>query len=416
MATGYPKRTSTIEVSGDDVSTGNPLPVSMSSSQIVRAELGSGDLAIDAWGSPKFTQPFSVFHGLWTFDVSSKLWIVKENNIEINSHSSTKATSYNGMLSVVSGMTANDSTLVSSKRHPRYQPNRGHLFSSAVFLPNTTNNGVRDFGLFTSENGVFFRLKSDGKLYAVLRTMGVEVKEELITVPFSIDISKGNTYDIQTQWRGVGNYKFFIGNPATGNQELVHVFNILGTQTEVSMANPALPVAFYAKNITQQVSILVGCVDITSEGGTNDKQYYSSAVNTNVTVTNDTPILAIRQPLTINGATNTRDFQLSRITINSSKKGVVSFWLTREQQSVIGGSWTSIPGSYVEQNKSATSVDTSKLQLVTQFNVEALVSKEITNPNKEVIQFWLVYGDYIVLTGSGSSAVIDAVIEFGEEI
>ena len=416
MPVGYPKRATSIELDGTDVSSNNPLPVSLASTSTVSAVLGAGDLTIDAWGNPKVTQPFSLFHSLWTFDVSDKQWIIEEDGVEVSASVSTRVISEGGKLKVSSGATAGDVTEIHSKRHPRYQPNRGHLYSTAVILPDPTNDGVRDFGVFTPENGVFFRLKSDGKLYAVLKSDSVDVLEEEITIPFDFDVSKGNIYDIQYQWRGVGNYKFYIGNPSEGVSQWVHTFNLLGTLTDISIQNPALPATYKSTNTTEEVIIYSGCVDITSEGGADEKQYYTSAVNTSVTVSSNTPILAIRQPATINGNTNTRDALLARITINASKKANISLWITRDATAVTGGSWSAIQGSYVEQNKTATSVTTAKMSLVTQFNVEALVSKEVTNPNKDIIQFWLVHGDYIVLTGSGASSSVDAVIEFGEEL
>ncbi len=404
MAIGYPKRSCALEIAGNDVSAFNPLPIAS----------GAGDLTLDAWGTPKFVQPFSLFHSVWTFDVSPKLWLFYENGIEVVT--STRITSYNSMLSVASGATLNNSSRAVSKRNPRYQPNRGHLFSTAVFLPSKTALGERNFGVFNTENGVFFRLKSDGKLYAVLRNNSVDVLEELIEPDFNVDYEKGNIYDIQFQWRGVGNYKFFIGDPATGTIKLVHTFSILGTATALTVSNPALPVCYESINKGAAVTLYSGCCDVSSEGGTDEKQYYTSSIALNKTVNTNTPILAIRQPATISTRINTRDILLSRVTINASKKAAVGMYVTRDATAFTGGSWSAIHGSYVEENSTITSVDFAKLSQVTIFNCEAGVSKETVNPNKDIIQFWLVHGDYLVLVGTAAGALVDAVIEFGEEI
>ena len=68
-------------------------------------------------------------------------------------------------------------------------------------------------------------------------------EDEYLLDTTGIDLTKGNTYDIQFQWRGVGNYNFFI------NQVLVKTVEYLGNETELSMFNPSNPVAFVLRPI-----------------------------------------------------------------------------------------------------------------------------------------------------------------------
>lgn len=123
-------------------------------------------LGVDAWGTQKVAQSYSLDHGLFTFDIPASMWLLYENGVEVSS--STDITSINGIATLLTTAT-NTTLLLESKDCRRYQPNRGHLFSLSIFLPNKTNDGVRDFGVFTAENGVFFRLKADGKLYACIK-------------------------------------------------------------------------------------------------------------------------------------------------------------------------------------------------------------------------------------------------------
>ncbi len=201
------------------VSAANPFPVTdanaLTDAQIratpipVSGSLGTGDLTVDAWGSQKVSMPFSLDHGLFTFDISALLWFMYEGGAQV--YTSTNIVSTDGA-AVLTGNAAKPLVRLESRLCPRYQPNRGHLFSTALWMPDKTNNGVRRFGLFTDENGVFFRLKADGKLYACLKSLSSETYEEEIdtTGIAGFDVEKGNVYDIQYQWRGVGNYKFFI--------------------------------------------------------------------------------------------------------------------------------------------------------------------------------------------------------------
>lgn len=380
--------------------------------------LGSNDMRADAWGVQKVSLPKSLFHGMCTFDVPRTKWMMYENGTQV--YTSTNITSVNGAGSLQT--TAAKSTLVlESRLCPRYQPNRGHLYSSALWCPNKTNSGTREWGLGTTENRILFRLKSDGKLYAVLHSNSVQIYEQEIDTSglTDFDVQKGNTYDIQYQWRGVGNYFFYI------NLTLVHMFEVLGTLADLSLANPALPVRFSAQRTSQDIGIYFGCVDITSENGDDEHLEYGSAYAAGVSVTTNTPVIVIKQPLLIGGLTNTRDLTLARITVNCSKKGTFKVWTTRDSTAFTGPTFVSVnQGSYVESDSPdtvagavrATAVDTTKLRFVTAVNVEAAVSKEITNPLPHEINFPIVRGDYLVVTCTAATATADAVVEWGEHI
>lgn len=165
--------------------------------QTTGAPTGKGDLAIDAWGTQKVVQDVTILHGMFTSGVPSDTWKESINGVEQAGFSN--AASVDGELVLSSNGVLNDEVKLSTFRHPRYQPNRGHRYAISAFLPSPTAQGQRDFGLFTEYSGVFFRLKSDGNLYAVRRTTINAVTtdtEHLCTLPASFDLEKGNTYDI----------------------------------------------------------------------------------------------------------------------------------------------------------------------------------------------------------------------------
>lgn len=384
----------------------------------VNAKLGSGDLTVDAWGSPKVSLPHSIFHGLFTFDVPPSQWFMYHGSTQV--YTSTKITSIDGSLSVVADAAVPVAEAV-SRASPRYQPNRGHLYSTALWMPNKTNDGVREFGLFTVENGVFFRLKADGKLYAVLRSGGIETREAEINTSglIGFDVEKGNVYDIQYQWRGIGNYKFYI------NLTLVHVFELLGTLTALSMQDPALPCSYKATRTTQDVSIRAGCVDITSENGDDDRLHYGSAYAAQTINGTNAPLIVVLNPLTINSKTNTRMTELSRISLNSDKNGSFRVWVARDPTAIIGATLVARGnGSFIQTDSTdanptavhATSVDIAKMTLVTVMPVRANIPMGMDNPFQNRIDFPLVRGDYLVITGTVVNAACEAVVEWGEAL
>lgn len=386
---------------------------------------GKGDLTIDAWGAQKVSLPQSLLHGLFTFDIPPTTWLLWHGTTNVAT--STNIVSAGGVAQITAN-TTQPVVRLESRECPRYQPNRGHLFSTALWLPAKTNNGIRDFGLFTNENGVFFRLKADGKLYAVLRRAGTEVREELIdtSVLTGFDVEKNNIYDIQFQWRSAGNYHFYIGDPATGVQKRVHTFDNLGKLTSASLENPALPVTFKATRTTQDVVMHVACADVTSENGTRAVYQYDSAFAEALAVNGtNVRVLVVRSPLLIGGKTNTRTVQLARINFSSTTAATFKVWTGNNPAAITGGTFVSIGnGSYIETDSPdtvagavrVTSVNVALMKNVVAVPVQALNPRSFENPAPGLITFPVVRGEYIVITCTATSATVSTVIEWGEVI
>ena len=386
--------------------------------------LGVGELTSDAWGVHKVSLPYSLFHGMFTFDIPAKMWFTYEGGTQVYTSTNIVSTDGAAVLTTSAGKTA---LILESRLCPPYQPNRGVLFSTAVWCPSKTATGcVREWGVQTSGSGVFFRLKADGKLYAVLRALGVETKEEEITTTgvSGFDVQKGNIYDIQFQWRGVGNYKFFINNV------LVHTFNNLGTLTALSMSNPALPISFKASTADAGVAncaIHIGCADISSENGDiTEEQYgsaYAAAVATNGA---DKPVLVIHNPLLIGSMVNTRTIHIRMSSFNNTKKCTFKIWRTRSAGDITGetlvagygGKYSYVQSDSTDMNAGAvrgTAVTVANLEFLYAITVEAAVRSTQDFPISH-LELNLVRGDYLVVTNDSVNGVSDVVFGWGEEI
>lgn len=389
----------------------------------IRTNAAKGDMSVDAWGIPKVSLPKSLFHASFTFFVPKRFFKFESGAIVTTS---TAITSVNAELSMAATAAFPDLVL-EGRECPRYQPNRGHLYSTSMRLPNKTADGTRDWGLGTTENQILFRLKTDGLLYAVRRSGNVEVAEELIdtSVLTGFNVEMGNIYDIQYQWRGVGSYKFYIGDPSTGGLKLVHTFNLLGTLTGLSIENPAMPVCYSVQRNTEDLTLFSGCVDVTSENGgqLDDEPYssYSESVSINGT---DVPVLITRLPDLIGGKTNTITTVFARMSVNLSKKGVFKLWVTRDSTAVVGATFVSLDGESVTETDSpdrvagavrATSVDITKMIFIAAINVEANGRSVVESVRNRDIRIKVVRGDYVVITCTASTSTADAVYEWGEE-
>lgn len=388
--------------------------------------LGKGDLTQDAWGQQVVAQRYSLFHSMFTFDVPLALFRGEENGVEANLLTSTYITSSNGALNINTDGVSGSVTLLESRRHPRYQPNRSHSYSASIWIPVPASAAVQDFGLFTTRNGVFFRCNVDGELYACVMSGGVLTYEEKITLPDDFpddfDISKGQNYDIQIQWRGVGDYFWYIENPETHVSELVHVARFLGKQTTLTMENPCLPIAYRVTSLGAADGMRSGCADISSSGGNKDREQYGEhSVNRTVTAgTTSGGVLALRNPnLAPNGEINTRDLILARIIITAGGKAEYKVYQTRDATAITGGAWvTSRPGDFVEANTTFTALDYTKLlPPFSSFKPAAGETIIKENPSKDTIDFYGIHGDYLVIACvDGVNIDTQASIEWGIEI
>ena len=171
-------------------------------------------LGYDAWGRSKSVTDYSIFHGMFTFQVPFEMWVEEVDQVEQSTR--TNFTSASGAL-LCTGVNGQINYLY-SKRNPRYQPNRGYLYSASIIIDTPLNAVNHDFGSFTETSGLFFRVNA-GVLYAVVRTTLNNIttdNAQIITT--DIDLTCGNIFDIQSQWRGVGDIKFIV------NLELAYTF------------------------------------------------------------------------------------------------------------------------------------------------------------------------------------------------
>jgi len=295
--------------------------------------------------------------------------------------------------------------------------------------------------MFTEENGAFFRLKSDGLLYACRRTTNnggptTTTTEELIDLTplgAGFDLALGNIYDIQMQWRGVGNIKFFIGSPEQGASILVHTMSLLGTLTALSIANPALPIAYRCENLGDNVVIQSGCADISSEGGSDQNHVYGSIGMDNeagqVSGTGfNVPFLVVRNKTTVGGLRNMRDIQALSVSAYSAEKSLVRVWATRDATAITLNDqvWRDFGDGYLEyityDNPNVTTpmtFDTAKADLI--FGARVPQDGTFTSPatfegKTEVHQS---AGDIFIFTlhrESGTAQVGGVTYEFGQEV
>lgn len=421
--------------------------VTTTSSGGILTDLATNDLGRDAWGRPKVINDYSLFSALWSYSVPNRVWLqyndIGAGDVEQTQIDNVLVKSTHGHLEVTG--TSTTDVYLRSKRHPRYQANRGLLYSTAVILPNPEFIGKRQFGLLNTSNGIYFELEGDPLdingdgidfiLSTVKRTTidgvaGIETQDITSLLPVGFDPSKGHVYDIQMQWRGLGDMYIYIDLKKT------YTFELLGTLTELSISNPAMPIGWKCEGaeIGNDLKILAGCVDVTSEGGSkSNKMYTSASTGTSLlAVTNvGQSVIAMRVPndVTYDGGTvtYTRDLILTNLTTFCKDEAFVSVYFARTihtpNLAALAG-WTVNDDSLYEWRTNsdgaldtAYQLDKSSMRLVFSTRNEKDISISHDNPDPDHANFYIAGGDIIIVEikpdGNSTSG---ATFEFAEEL
>ncbi|MCW4039988.1 MAG: hypothetical protein NWE83_04445 [Candidatus Bathyarchaeota archaeon] len=171
----------------------------------------------------------------------------------------------NSRLEISTGAQTNSGIQLTSNFIHNYSPGKGQIVKfSIILLDSGIAGNIREWGLYDDNNGIFIRL--NGTQYEiVLRSDGVETVIPAASWNGDNTITpdpNGHLWYCQFQWLGVGDFYIYYDG------KLVHTINYLGTSTDVSIANPDLPIRFYNSNSTNStdVNMRVGCASVSTEG------------------------------------------------------------------------------------------------------------------------------------------------------
>ena len=417
---------------------GTPEDSTIGENPRLNVNVGSG-INLDAWGKQKVARDFSLYHGMFTFEVPEEYWKESINGVEQSSF--TNATSVNGELNLTSNGVLNDKVTLDTFRNPRYQPNRGQLYSSSILLPSPSNAGQRDFGIFTEEAGLFFRLRGDGsewRLYGVSRTTIANVTTDTETdltdfLPKDYNPSKGNIYDIQAQMRMVGDFSFFVSNGNTGKSQKVLKVKNLNRVDSLTVFNPALPIAFECINQGADVVIRSGCADLSSEGGATDRGFYGSVGiennNGQVAISGfNVPVLVVKSNRLFSGKRNTRDIIALLATAYSDQRSIFRVWATRDETAITlnDQSWQSFRDGNIEYLQydnpdvaTPITFDTTKAQLIFSSRVDQDQSYATSALFEGRTDIFQTPGDIFIFTmhrENGVGANVGVTYELAEEV
>lgn len=135
----------------------------------------------------------------------------------------------------------------------------------------------------------------------------------------TLDVTKGNVYQIQFQYLGFGVIKYAIENPSTGEFQIVHKEQYPNANTETNLSNPTMKLSLVAASLgsTTDLSVKGASAYAAIEGGINAFWLPRGFSTTRSVATTDLPILSIRDRAEINGIVNLKEITPELITVAS---------------------------------------------------------------------------------------------------
>ena len=190
----------------------------------------------------------------------------------VNADLVTSTTTGSGSISGASGFAvlstgaATDSSAkIETKLPLRYIPGQGALLRFTAIFTEGLAGSTQIIGVGDDTDGLFFGY--NGATFGVMRRYNGTDDWTPVTEwdnrgwgtrwIDSLDWTKGNIFQIQFQWLGFGELRFFIENRDTGGFESVHNIEYAGLNTTTSLLNPTLPVMAQVINTTNDTAIVM---------------------------------------------------------------------------------------------------------------------------------------------------------------
>lgn len=411
-----------------------------------------------AFKIPKYSQDFSQVSGLFTFDIPDAIFKVHEKiNGVVHTYASSDdavyAKSVDSELVCEAGPNTGDITIVHTKRHPRLHPNRGLIFSPSAFVDSYDLTGAEiEYGIFNLDGDtleirdgitvVYLKSAAKYEIYARVYSKGIK-KYDVLVDPAQISRldgkdggfipAQGHLLDIQGQWRGVGNWVWWLSSPYDGESHVVHTFAALNDLNNLSVSNPAMHAGFIARNNGAPGKIRAGCIDVSSEGGGDDIQV-PRQVGTNDDVNTSasgTVLLAFRVPPVFKDKLNTRDIQIYSFLASCVARARVHVYVYSSEDGIrltkgagipiVDADWTQAPAGscvqYIDNSVSPlliTGFDETGIAPVVRFPLPAGTPFEFKFPDSYRVPRWLVHGDIVVVEGYATNADMNVFAFYGE--
>jgi len=390
-------------------------------------------LPLTAFGEIQATPLTPVFQGVFEYTVDNT---ELTTNVVANGGTVTQATA----LAVVGTSATTASTAcLQTKRHARYRSGQGGLsrfttiFTSPVAGTEQLVGLADEFGSSQPfKNGFmvgylgtvfgFHRFQNDAVTTYPIASWDDPLDGTGVS-GITIDLTKGNVWQIQFQYLGFGAQYLKVEDNATGAVIQVHVAKYANENTTPSVYNPNFHHMIWANNggTTSDMVVKSASYAFFIEGLTKYQELHqpqqSSGEKQATTVTSEIPIFTIRNKAAYASKTNFIDLLLENVGVSIEASNANNLGKVRLlRNATLGGvsaSWNDIntSDSVVDIDVASTTVSGGK-ELIT---IPLAGKNDRENQNVIPYEFILAPGETITLAGSSAgSATINAAILWKE--
>jgi len=269
LFSGNTQVTNEVEIKND---TGNPIPVTMSSSS---STISFAPTNLDAFGRLRISDPFTLFDSFHRFQDNGKI-----TEYTAGTASSTHDANA-GCIVMTVGSASGDRIYRESAKTFAYQPGKSLLILQTFCMAPAQANLRQRQGYFDTANGIFIE-QAGASLYLVRRTSTSGTVQETRVAQnswnqdtltgtgasgYTLDITRTQIFWMDIEWLGVGTVR--TGFVINGKFVHVHSFHHANILTLPYMTTACLPVRVELENTgaTTGASYRVICTSVISEGG-----------------------------------------------------------------------------------------------------------------------------------------------------
>lgn len=372
--------------------------------------------ALTAFGEMKVAEYDAV--GAWTFPYNVNSRLIRSTTV------ATGSVSQSGSFAVLQTGTATDGeATIETRRAVRYPPGQGGLVRFTAIYNSPAADSQQEVGLGDALDGLFFGYV--GEQFGIIRrNNGVDFftpQSEWNGQPFDeINPQLLNVYQIQYQWLGAGEIRFYVEFPNFGGFVLVHRIIYANTDTDVSFQNPSLPLRASIRNDGNATNLELrtpsGTAGVEGDSADRSQRALFGAEAGAGNVTSQEPILSVRNPLTYQGKANRLTLRINFIKTGAAgtNNRVVVFRVYLNA-TLSGASFSPISANETPAERDNSAVSRSGGQLIasTQVPFNGVDTIDFSGS----VEFFVVPGETVTVTAASSQSVdVGVSINFDSEV
>jgi len=271
--------------------------------------------------------------------------------------------------------TGSSSAQVESIEVLRYEPGMGGLLRIAAIFTTGVAGSTQLVGIGDTADEFFFGY--NGTAFGVLRRQNSvdtwtpqtswngDKFDGTGNSGITLDTTKGNVFSIRFQWLGFGAIEYYIENPDTGVETMVHRIKYGNTYTNPSIYNPTLPILARVENTTNNTNIVVQTSSAMAflEGLSNQAISSRNSIYHSVEdkIVSGEPLLTIRNKSSFYARNNRVRIKVDYVSTAAEGTNPVNF-IIYSNGTLTGASYTDISTatSVVEYDVAATTITGGK--------------------------------------------------------